>query len=333
MTYKTSEYDKFKVFEPKEREIFRLPYYPDRIAHHAIMNILEPIWIRVFTRDTYSSIKGRGIHSLVKKLKKDLKENPEETKYCLKLDIKKFYPSIDHEKLKKILRKKLKDSCLLWLLDEIVDSVEGVPIGNYLSQYFANLFLAYFDHIIKEVLKVKFYYRYADDIVILSSNKEFLHMILREVKKLLEELSLELKSNYQVFPVESRGIDFVGYVFFHTHVLLRKSMKIKMWKLVYSYINGEISERDFLIRMQSYVGWLKWCNSKNLLRKIETLTGFRFSNWDGEMVNVSNFIRKNIYIVEVIRRNKYNEIHFVYKGKSFRTRSKRLPCLKHVKLY
>ena len=135
------------------------------------------------------------------------------------------------------------------------------------------------------------------------------------------------------FPVESRGIDCVGYVFFHTHVLLRKSIKIKMWKLVYSYINGEISEKDFLTRMQSYVGWLKWCDSKNLLRKVESLTGFRFSNWNGEMVNVSNFIGRNIYIVEIIRRNKYNEIHFIYKGKSFSTRSKRLPCLKHVKLH
>ena len=101
-TFKTSPYKIFKIYEPKEREIFRLPYYPDRIVHHAIMNIMEPIWVSVFTADTYSCIKGRGIHGIVPKLKKALKYNVEETKYCLKLDIKKFYPSIDHNILKKI---------------------------------------------------------------------------------------------------------------------------------------------------------------------------------------------------------------------------------------
>ena len=170
--YKTSKYSTFKVYEPKERLIFRLPYYPDRITHHAIMNIMEPIWMKVFTKDTYSCIKGRGIHALARQLKHDLQNDKEGTKYCAKMDIKKFYPSIDHEILKMIIRKKIKDKKLLKLLDEIIDSADGVPIGNYLSQYFANLYLAYFDHWIKEVLKVKHYYRYADDIVLLSDDKD-----------------------------------------------------------------------------------------------------------------------------------------------------------------
>lgn len=184
--YKTSKYTKGKIYEPKERVIYKLPYYPDRITHHAIMNILEPIWTKIFIKNTYSCIKGRGIHKLLNDLKKDLQNNKEETTYCLKLDIKKFYPSINHEILKNIIRRKIKDAKILSVLDEIIDSVDcsedisgkksnvptGVPIGNYLSQYFANLYLAYFDHWVKEELRAKYYYRYADDIVLLSSSKD-----------------------------------------------------------------------------------------------------------------------------------------------------------------
>ena len=207
--YKTSKYSTFKVYEPKERLIFRLPYYPDRITHHAIMNIMEPIWMKVFTKDTYSCIKGRGIHTLARQLKHDLQNDKEGTKYCAKMDIKKFYPSIDHEILKMIIRKKIKDKKLLKLLDEIIDSADGVPIGNYLSQYFANLYLAYFDHWIKEVLKVKHYYRYADDIVLLSDDKDQLRRWVIAIRIYLKEnLKLELKSNYQIFPVEVRGNRF-----------------------------------------------------------------------------------------------------------------------------
>jgi len=156
-TFKTSKYYIFKIYEPKEREIYRLPYFPDRILHHAIMNILEPIWMSIFTKDTYSCIKKRGIHGCMKAVKFALKD-VENTKYCLKIDIKKFYPSIDHDILKLIIRKKIKCKDTLLLLDNIIDSAPGVPIGNYLSQYFANLYLAYFDHWIKEIKKIKYYF-------------------------------------------------------------------------------------------------------------------------------------------------------------------------------
>ena len=139
-TYKTSPYDVFTVFETKEREVYRLPYFPDRIAHHAIMNIMEPVFVSVFTADTYSCIKGKGIHAASYSLRKALKD-VQGTQYCLKLDIKKFYPSIDHWTLKTLLIRKIKDKDLLWLLFEIIDSAKGVPIGNYLSQYFANYYL------------------------------------------------------------------------------------------------------------------------------------------------------------------------------------------------
>jgi RNA-directed DNA polymerase len=119
--YETSEYYVFKIYEPKEREIFKLPYYPDRIVHHAIMNIMEPIWVSAFVKGTYSCIRNRGIHKALKDVKFALKDEVN-TQYCLKLDIRKFYPSIDHDILKIIVRKKIKDKRLLNLLDEIIES-------------------------------------------------------------------------------------------------------------------------------------------------------------------------------------------------------------------
>ena len=186
-TYVTSEYYTFKLYEPKERIIFKLPYYPDRIIHHAIMNILEPLWLNQMIPQTYSCIKGRGIHKALNDIRHDLKD-VHNTKYCLKLDVRKFYPSIDHDILKKIIRIKIADEKLLRLLDSIIDSAEGVPIGNYLSQFFANLYLAYFDRWLKEIKNVKYYYRYADDIVIFHSNKQFLHELFEDIKIYLNDL-------------------------------------------------------------------------------------------------------------------------------------------------
>lgn len=242
--YKTSSYDIFKIYEPKEREIYRLPYYPDRIVHHALMNYLESIWVSVFIKNTYACVKNRGIHSAAKKLKSQLRNNKEETKYCLKLDIKKFYPSIDQSILKSIIRRKIKDTKVLIILDEIISSVpNGVPIGNYLSQFFANLYLTYFDHWLKEVHKVKFYYRYADDIVILSSDKAYLHSLRKIIDQYITvKLNLKIKENWQVFPVDNRGIDFLGYVFFSTHTLIRKSIKRKFCKVYFRMLSKNASE-------------------------------------------------------------------------------------------
>lgn len=259
-TYKTSEYSRFKVFEKKEREVFRLPYFPDRIAHHAIMNVLEKHFVALFTRDTYSCIKGKGIHAAASRLKKALRDKPN-TAYCLKLDIRKFYPSIDHEILKGMLRDKFKDQDLLWLLFEIIDSAPGLPIGNYLSQYLANFYLAYFDHWIKEQKRVRYYFRYADDLVILSGDKNELHVLLSEIRIYLQRnLNLSVKHNYQVFPVEKRGIDFLGYVFFHSHIRLRKSIKKNFAR--------KISIGTNRASVASYLGWLKHANCKNLTKKL-----------------------------------------------------------------
>jgi len=258
--FQTSEYSTFTVYEPKERLVYCLPYYPDRIVHHAIMNVLEPILVSSLTRDTYSCIKGRGVYNCFNKLKKAL-QDLSGTQYCLKIDIRKFYPSIDHDTLKQMLRRKIKDADLLWLLDEIIDSAPGVPIGNYLSQYFANFYLCYFDHWIKQELGVRYYFRYADDIVILSGSKSELHNILWMISDYLREnLKLKIKDNYQIFPVSKRGIDFIGYRFFHTHIRLRKSIKKNFARSIHK--NKPQST------VAAYIGWAKHADCKNLIKTL-----------------------------------------------------------------
>ena len=259
-TYSTSQYSTFKVYEPKEREVFRLPYFPDRILHHAVMNILEPIFMACFTADTYSCIKGKGIHAAARAVKIALRDEVATT-YCLKLDIKKFYPNVDHHILKQLLLRKIKDSDLLWLLDEIIDSAEGLPIGNYLSQYFANFYLTYFDHWIKETKAVMYYFRYADDIVVLHGDKPYLHQLLAEITEYLQtNLRLTVKGNYQVFPVDARSIDFVGYRFYHTHTLLRKTIKQSFAR--------SVKKGNKPASIAAYYGWAKHCDSINIMNKL-----------------------------------------------------------------
>lgn len=252
--YKTSEYSIFEIIKPKHRIIARLPYYPDKIIHRAIMNKVQDIFTNTFTADTYSCIKGKGIHKASFNLTKAL-QNDSCNKYCLKLDVKKFYQNIDHTILKVLLRKKFKDRELLNLLDEMIDSYpDGLPLGSILSQNLANYYLTYFDHWIKEKLKVKVYFRYMDDMVILSNNKEELHKILRDIEDYLKDLKLEVKTNWQVFPVEVRGIDFVGYVHRKDYTLLRKSIKK-------SYIKNK--------NKINHWGWLKHADTINLRRRYE----------------------------------------------------------------
>lgn len=266
-TYRTSEYDVFTIHDPKERTIYRLPFR-DRVVHHAIMNVLESIWTFVFISHTYSSIKDKGIHGALTHLKKALR-NKAGTTYCLKMDVRKFYPSIDHQVMKIIIRKKIKDRKLLNLLDGIIESAPGVPIGNYLSQFLANLYLSYFDHWLKEEKQTRYYFRYADDMIILSDGKDHLHRLTKEIQdSLRNNLKLDLKSNYQVFPVDARGIDFVGYVFFHDHILMRKRIKKNLCKRASKLNKRKISPKEYKIGICSYLGWAKHCDSRHLIRKV-----------------------------------------------------------------
>ena len=269
-TFRNSKYDIFtKNCGDKEREIFKLPYFPDRIIHHCIMNILEPIWMKTLIADTYSSLKDRGIHKGVRRIKESLKDR-ENTKYCLKMDIRKFYPSVDHTILKQIIRKKIKDRSLLWLLDEIIDSANGVPIGNYLSQYFGNLYLSMLDHWLKEQNNCKYYFRYCDDVVILHSDKDYLACLRKDILIYLKtNLNLELKDNWQIFPVDKRGVDFLGYRFFHNYTLLRKSTAIRFKQRTKQIKKKHrlLTSINVLSGVMSYWGWMKHADCYRLQNK------------------------------------------------------------------
>lgn len=258
-TFTTSPYSMFRIFDPKERDVYKLPYYPDRIIHHAIMNVLKPVLVPMFTADSYCCIEGRGIHAAARAVETALRDI-RDTRYCLKLDIRKFYPSVDHKILKTQLRRKIKDKDLLWLLDDVIDSADGLPIGNYTSPYFANLYLTGFDHWLKETKSINNYFRYADDLVILSPSKDYLHALLADMRFYLSEnLKLTIKGNYQVFPVDARGIDFLGYKFFHGYTLIRKNIKKRFVRM--------LKTRPNRASIVSYWGWLKHCNSKQLIKK------------------------------------------------------------------
>ncbi len=263
--YTTSPYRTFtRVDKGKTREIFALPYYPDRIIQWAIVQVLEPIWMETLIPTTYSSLPRRGIHQALVDVHRAMQDG-HATRYCLKLDVRKFYPSIDHDILKAILRQKVKDPDVLALLDGIIDSAEGVPIGNYLSQYFGNLYLSGLDHWIKEVLCVRHYFRYCDDLVLLHSDKAFLHDALERIRTFLaDRLRLTVKPNYQVFPTRTRGLDFVGYRFFGNYILLRKSSATALKrKLAAVAVHEALTPRDRSV-VASYAGLAGWCDSHRL---------------------------------------------------------------------
>lgn len=230
-TYKTAEYRTKKIYEPKERTIYVLPFYPDRIVHHAIMNILEPIWDNLFISDSYACRKNKGQHKGSQKCMKFVRKN----KYCLKCDISKFYPSINHEILKLIIRKKIKCKRTLNLLDTIIDSIDGetnIPIGNYLSQWFGNLYLNELDMFMKHDNKIKCYIRYCDDFLLFSNDKALLKEMAIKIKDYVENILKLRLSKCNLFPT-SQGIDFLGYRHFSSgYILVRKTTAKRMKKRI-----------------------------------------------------------------------------------------------------
>lgn len=311
--FKTSEYEIFILNEgKKKRDVYKLPFFPDRIAQWAILQVIEPFLVANMTADTYSAIPGKGIQPIVNDLRGYYKtkrvdgkkksvwvpsillSDEENTKYCYKIDLHHYYQSINHEVLKQKFRKVFKDPELLWLLDEIVDSINtateedlielslsgeievdpntGIPIGNYMSQYSGNFYLSSFDHWVKEELHVKHYYRYMDDVVIFASSKEELHEIHRKVTAYTRDyLHLNIKGNYQIFPTKVRGVDFVGYRFFGEYTLLRKSTAInfkrKMRACRKKMENNIPPTYSEWCSFNSYKGWLGNCDSYRLFKK------------------------------------------------------------------
>ena len=269
-SYRTSPYKTKTVYEPKERLIYILPFYPDRIIHHAIMNVLEPILDGMMYANSYACRKGKGQHAGSRRCMQFVKRYS----YCLQCDISKFYPSVDHAVLKALLAHKFKDAPLLALLYEVIDSVPGgknVPIGNYLSQWFGNFYLTELDRYAYETLHVKAYLRYCDDFCIFDNDKSRLKEIADGVEAFLgDRLKLRL-SKRRVYPT-AQGVDFLGYRHFPGYILLRKrtakrirrNMRGVMWQLRHRMISKDQARS----KVASAYGWLKHAQTYHLRRAI-----------------------------------------------------------------
>lgn len=272
-TFTTSPYIEKIIYEPKQRTIYKLPFNPDRIVQHALMNILEPIWDGMFIHDSYSCRKGKGIHAGSRRTMEFIRAVGPGA-YCLKMDIRKFYPSINHDILFDVVQRKIKCKDTLWLLEDIIYSIPGgknVPIGNYTSQWLGNLYLNELDQFLKHEHKIKHYIRYCDDFILLHQNKKFLHRMAEEIEAFLEDkLALDL-SKRDVFPVK-QGIDFLGYRHFPDHILVRKStakrIKHRMRDLPGELAKGEITPDRYRSSVASMEGWLLWANSYNFKQSL-----------------------------------------------------------------
>ena len=265
-TFRTSPYHAKTIHEPKKRTIYVLPFSPDRIVQHALMNVVTPIWEKLFINDSYACITGKGIHKGSRRTMEFVRRN----KYVLKCDISKYYPSIDQDILMAIIAKKIKCPDTLWLFDEIVHSFPGgknVPIGNYTSQWFGNLYLNELDQFIKNELRIRDYIRYCDDFCIFNNNKVVLRENALRIKNFISEKLLLKFSKCEVFPV-AHGVDFLGYRHFDNYILLRKStskrVRKRLARLPKLYAKGEITAEQYRSSVCSTWGWLKHANTRNL---------------------------------------------------------------------
>lgn len=238
-TYRPGAYRSFFITEPKLRQISAAPYR-DRVVHHALTQVLEPIFERSFIADSYACRQGKGTHAAVDRCQ----EFARNARYVLKADIQKFFPSLDHEMCKELVARKIKDPNVLWLVGQIIDHSNpqesmqrwfpgddlftpsdrrrGIPIGNQTSQFFANVYLDPLDHFVKERLGMKGYVRYVDDFLVFADDKKHLAEVREQIRDFLVRLRLCLHPDKSVvFPVKE-GIRFLGYRVFPTHRLLVK---------------------------------------------------------------------------------------------------------------
>lgn len=269
-TFTTSAYQEKTLYEPKKRTVYVLPFYPDRIVQHALMAVLIPIWEKLFISDSYACIDGKGIHKGSAKTMEYVRRNA----YCLKCDISKFYPSVDHEIMMRIITRKIKCPDTLWLIEDIVRSFPGgknVPIGNFTSQWMGNLYMNEMDQYVKNTLKIKDYIRYCDDFLLFHNDKTVLRDAARKVEAYADEaLKLRL-SKCDLFPT-SRGVDFLGYRHFRGYILLRKRTAKRVARrlktLPGQYEAGRVTAEHCRSVLASARGWLKWANTHNFQRKV-----------------------------------------------------------------
>jgi len=273
-SYLPGPYKEFHIIEPKLRLISAAPYR-DRVVHHALCNVIEPIFDRMFIYDSYACRKGKGTHRAIDRFQKFAHK----TRYVLKCDIVKYFPSIDHEILYELIERKIACKDTLWLIKLIIDHSNeqepvlhyfkgdhlltpiqrriGIPIGNLTSQFFANIYLNGMGHFLREKLGCKFYIRYVDDFVILHDDKEFLWRVKQEIEEYLENLRLKLHPRKcRVFPVKE-GTLFLGFRIWPDKRRLdrqnirRFQSRIKLMQS--QYAKGELAFDKLTASIQSWV--------------------------------------------------------------------------------
>lgn len=288
-TYCPGDYRQFTIYERKPRLISAAPFR-DRVVHHAIMNVIEPTIDRRFIDDSYACRKGKGTHAAVARYQ----DYAHHYRYALKMDIARYFPSIDHLLLKQKLRRYLKDPKLLLLLDSIIDSNPcastpfvyflgddllthlerpvGIPIGNLTSQFFANVYLDDFDHYVKEELKVKAYLRYVDDMVLLSNDKAQLAEWRESCRNRLASERLTLHPHKAHISPVKLGVDLLGYRVFPDHRRLRNDnghrFIRKLRHFAHAYAQGRLAWKDLNPSVQSWIGHALQADTLGLRKRI-----------------------------------------------------------------
>ena len=278
--YKPKPLVNFIIRDPKTRKISKSDF-KDRIVHHALCNIIEPIFDKSFIYDSYANRKGKGTLKAVQRFdyfKRKVSKNNTIKCYVLKADIRKYFETVNHQTLIKIIKKKIKDKKILWLIAKILTNYVGkegksMPLGNLTSQFFANIYLNELDQFVKHKLKAKYYIRYVDDFVILDSNKKKLNKYKEEINDFLKQnLRIELHpEKSRIIPLGNR-LDFLGFRIFYYHRLLRKSnlikMKNKYKQIKEEYKKGKIEYDKIYDFMEGWVNYAKQANTNKLRKRI-----------------------------------------------------------------
>lgn len=287
-SYQPEPLKKFTIRDPKTRTI-RKSIFKDRIIHHAIVNILEPIYEPIFIADNFANRKGKGTLTAIQRFDIFQKRVSRNGKlithavnnnmikgYVFKADIRKFFDSVDQEKLLEMLKRKIKDGRVIWLIKRIIknfdNDIKGMPLGNMTSQFFANVYLNDLDRFVKHRLKMKYYIRYVDDFVILHEDKKVLEDCKIKIEKYLMNLKIELHPDKsKIYPLY-RGVDFLGFKMFYHYKRVRKRnvnhFKRKLIKLKEGYINLEVPKQKIMESVEGWFAYIKWGNSYNLKIKI-----------------------------------------------------------------
>ena len=256
----------------KKREII-VPTVREHVVQHAIMNVLKPIFMKGMYEHSYASTPGRGCHKGMRVVKKWTQQNSRYVKYCLKLDIRKYFESIPQETLISRLHNLIHDEKFADLLDKVIRTTDkGLPLGFYSSQWLANWYLQGLDHYIKEVLHIKYYIRYMDDMVIFHSNKKELHQIHQKIEEYLGNIGLEIKQNWQLFRFHTkwdtgRLLDFMGFRFYRNRVTLRRKIALKAMRKARRIAKKKRATVHDARQMITYIGWTKCTNTYNWLHK------------------------------------------------------------------